>query len=58
MTADVAARSGAESGARFARGKFLPPARPISLVARSALQDRLTAGAGQRLTVVLGPASV
>jgi LuxR family maltose regulon positive regulatory protein len=56
MTADVAARSGAERGARFARGKFLPPARPISLVARPALQDRLTAGAGQRLTVVLGSA--
>jgi LuxR family transcriptional regulator, maltose regulon positive regulatory protein len=56
MTADVAARSGAERGARFARGKFLPPARPVSLVARPALQDRLTAGAGQRLTVVLGSA--
>ena len=56
MTADVAARSGAERGARFARGKFLPPARPVTLVARSALHDRLTAGAGQRLTVVLGSA--
>jgi len=56
MTADVAARSGAERGVRFARGKFLPPARPVTLVARSALHDRLTAGAGQRLTVVLGSA--
>ena len=56
MTADVAARSGAERGARFARGKFLPPARPVTLVARPALHDRLTAGAGQRLTVVLGSA--
>jgi len=56
VTADVAARSGAERGARFARGKFLPPARPVTLVARPALHDRLTAGAGQRLTVVLGSA--
>ena len=44
VTADVAARSGAERGARFARGKFLPPARPVTLVARQALHDRLTAG--------------
>ena len=56
MTADVAARSGAERGARFAQGKFLPPGRPVTLVARPALHDRLTAGAGQRLTVVLGSA--
>ena len=56
MTADVAARSGAERGARFALGKFLPPGRPVTLVARPALHDRLTAGAGQRLTVVLGSA--
>ena len=56
MAADVATRSGAERGARFARGKFLPPGRPVMLVARPALQDRLTAGAGQRLTVVLGSA--
>ena len=56
MTADVAARSRAERGARFARGKFLPPARPVTMVARPALQDRLTAGAGQRLAVVLGSA--
>ena len=56
VTADVAARSGAERGARFARGKFLPPARPVTLVAGPALLDRLTAEAGQRLTVVLGSA--
>jgi len=56
VTADVAARSGAERGARFALGKFLPPGRPVTLVPRPALHDRLTAGAGQRLTVVLGSA--
>ena len=56
MTTDVAARSGAERGARFALGKFAPPASPVTLVARPALLDRLTAGAGQRLTVVLGSA--
>ena len=56
MTTDVAARSGAERGARFALGKFAPPAPPVTLVARPALLDRLTAGAGQRLTVVLGSA--
>jgi hypothetical protein len=56
VAADTATRSGAERGARFARGKFLPPGRPVMLVARPALQDRLTAGAGQRLTVVLGSA--
>ena len=55
MAADVATRSGAERGARFARGKFLQR-RPVMLLARPALQDRLTAGAGQRLTVVLGSA--
>src|SRR5580704_7784218 len=56
MTAGVAARSGAERGARFALGKFTPPGLPVTLVARPALLDRLTAGAGQRLTVVLGSA--
>ena len=56
MAADVVTRSGAERGARFALGKFLPPAQPVTLVARSALHDRLTAGAGQRLTAVLGSA--
>ena len=56
MTADVAARSGAERGARFALGKFAPPGLPVTLVARPALLDRLTAGAGQRLTVTLGSA--
>jgi LuxR family maltose regulon positive regulatory protein len=43
-------------GPRFALAKFRPTALPSSLVARSVLHDRLTAGAGQRLTVVVGPA--
>ena len=41
---------------RFARAKFRPRALPITLVTRSALQDRLTAGAGRRLTIVTGTA--
>jgi LuxR family maltose regulon positive regulatory protein len=36
--------------------KFRPTTLPTTLVARSALHDRLTAGAGQRLTVVVGSA--
>jgi ATP/maltotriose-dependent transcriptional regulator MalT len=43
-------------GPRFALAKFRPTALPFSLVARSGLHDRLTAGAGQRLTVVVGSA--
>jgi LuxR family transcriptional regulator, maltose regulon positive regulatory protein len=46
------------SSARFALAKFRPSALPATLVSRSALQDRLTAGAGQRLTVVVGSAGV
>ena len=42
--------------ARFARMKFRPTTLPVTLVSRPALHDRLTAGAGQRLTVVVGPA--
>jgi LuxR family transcriptional regulator, maltose regulon positive regulatory protein len=45
-------------GARFALVKFRPPALPATLVARPALHWRLTAGAGQRLTVVVGAAGV
>ena len=37
---------------RFALAKFRPTTRPDTVVARSGLHDRLTAGAGQRLTVV------
>ena len=36
--------------------KFRPTTLPTTLVTRSVLHDRLTAGAGQRLTVVVGPA--
>ena len=41
---------------RFAATKFRPPPLPATLVPRSALHDRLTAGAGQRLTTVVGSA--
>jgi LuxR family transcriptional regulator, maltose regulon positive regulatory protein len=41
---------------RFALTKFRPTTLPATLVTRSVLQDRLTAGAGQRLTVVVGSA--
>jgi len=43
-------------GARFAVTKFRPTPLPGTLVTRSALHDRLTAGAGQRLTLVAGSA--
>jgi LuxR family transcriptional regulator, maltose regulon positive regulatory protein len=42
--------------ARFARMKFRRTTLPATLVTRSVLHNRLTAGAGQRLTVVVGPA--
>ena len=41
---------------RFALAKFRPTTLPATLVTRSVLHDRLTAGAGQRLTVVVGSA--
>jgi ATP/maltotriose-dependent transcriptional regulator MalT len=41
---------------RFALTKFRPPALPGTLISRSVLHDRLAAGAGQRLTVVVGSA--
>ena len=40
----------------FARTKFRPTTLPSTLVIRSLLHDRLTAGAGKRLTVVVGSA--
>ena len=46
----------ASLGARFAVAKFRPPPLPGTLVTRSALHDRLTTGAGQRLTLVAGSA--
>ena len=50
------AQHGPARGALFALAKFRPMTLPASLVARSVLHDRLQAGAGQRLTVVVGPA--
>jgi LuxR family maltose regulon positive regulatory protein len=41
---------------RFALVKFRPAPLPPTLVTRTALHDRLTAGAAQRLTLVVGPA--
>jgi LuxR family transcriptional regulator, maltose regulon positive regulatory protein len=55
VTERTAARS-ANPGARFALTKFRPTTLPATLVARSELHDRLTAGAGKRLTVVVGSA--
>ena len=43
-------------GMRFAQAKFRPTAQPATLLTRSALHDRLTAGIGKRLTVVVGVA--
>ncbi len=52
----AAAGRGSSLSARFAVTKFRPPALPATLVTRSVLQDRLLAGAGRRLTVVVGSA--
>ncbi len=46
----------ASQSLRFALAKFRPTALPATLVIRSMLHDRLTAGAGRRLTVVVGSA--
>ncbi len=56
MADGVAAGLDASRGARFALAKFRPTMLPGTLVDRPALHDRLTAGAGQRLTVVVGSA--
>jgi LuxR family maltose regulon positive regulatory protein len=47
---------GASRGAHFALSKFRPTTLPTTLVTRPELHDRLTAGAGRRLTVVVGSA--
>jgi LuxR family transcriptional regulator, maltose regulon positive regulatory protein len=47
---------GASPAVRFALAKFRPTTLPTTLITRSVLHDRLTAGAGQRLTVVVGSA--
>jgi LuxR family transcriptional regulator, maltose regulon positive regulatory protein len=41
---------------RFALTKLQPPTLPSTLIARPLLHDRLAAGSGQRLTVVVGSA--
>ena len=43
-------------GLRLALAKFRPAPLPPTLVTRSVLHERLAAGAGQRLTVVVGAA--
>ena len=48
--------SAVASHPRFALTKFRPTTLPATLVTRSVLHDRLTAGAGRRLTVVVGSA--
>ncbi len=44
------------SGTRLALTKFRPPPLPATLITRSALHERLTEGASQRLTFVIGSA--
>ena len=56
VTEEVTAERGASRNLRFALAKFRPAVLPATLVTRSVLYDRLTAGAGQRLTVVVGSA--
>ena len=56
MALDTTTGDGASRGARFALSKFRPTTLPTTLVARPELHDRLAAGAGQRLTVVVGSA--
>src|SRR5260370_2708566 len=54
----MAAVAGGSTGAsvRFAGMKFRPPTLPATLITRPALHARLTAGAAQRLAVVVGAA--
>ena len=56
MAEGAIAGRGSLRGARFALAKFRPPAPPATLITRSVLHDRLAAGSGQRLTVVVGSA--
>ena len=56
MRAAARMEYGTSSGARFAVAKFRPTTLPGTLVTRPALHDRLTTGAGQRLTLVAGSA--
>ena len=56
MTRGAMAEHAFSQGPRFAQAKFRSATLPPTLVTRSVLHGRLTAGAGQRLTVVVGPA--
>jgi LuxR family transcriptional regulator, maltose regulon positive regulatory protein len=56
LAGSAAAERSTLQGTRFARAKFQPPTLPATLVTRSVLLDLLTAGAGQRLTVIVGSA--
>jgi len=56
MVEAAATTNDATQSLRFALAKFRPTALPATLVTRSAMHDRLTAGAGKRLTVVVGSA--
>ena len=56
MAEGATAEQGALRGAWFALAKFRRTTLPGTLIARPVLHDRLSAGAGQRLTVVVGSA--
>jgi LuxR family transcriptional regulator, maltose regulon positive regulatory protein len=56
VASSAAAGRGGSPSARFAVTKFRPPTLPATLVTRPVLQERLMAGAGRRLTVVVGSA--
>src|SRR6516162_8780303 len=56
MTDTAAKGQGSGRGTRFALTKFRPPQLPDTLITRTGLHERLAAGAGKRLTVVVGSA--
>jgi len=56
MAQSAATGRGSLRSTRFALTKFRPPALPAMLITRPALHGRLTEGADQRLTVVVGSA--
>ena len=56
MAESAATGHGSVRGTRFALTKFRPPPLPATLITRSELHERLAAGSGQRLTVVVGSA--
>ena len=56
MGSGVVAEFGSWRGPRLAVAKFRPASLPSTLVSRPVLYDGLAAGAGRRLTVVVGPA--